>query len=662
MLQSNTQEGFFMLNPVLPPPRTRRIQTARNAVDVILNARSAADLRLYEWEDRGKAPSGKTKWYDTETKKTRYQISKPGTGRGKKAPGDATSAPAEGEQPAAKQPAQKKQAAPRKPKVDHNEVGDRIEKMLGTDFADQDVGALREELLSLTKPQMLELSKRFDLKGGRTKADVAGRIAGHVGGSRKRGEQPAPEAASEKPTPAAATMPGQKKEPWETSRGEYANSKRLTQPTPQEIKAEKKRLQGEISLHRMTPQDAESKLNAFENRHLIDSSHDDAYHKMYVESALKKGKPVPPEVLADYPDLAQKYGQKPEAAPAPEKPVRKPRAAKQPVRQPEPTPEPGKPGGRYDDLTREQIYDELAMGNLQNRTREDQPIEGFLNPRGYEGFPEGIDAEAVTASTVDAVRKATANTYTSPTIRGVFDAVKQSHPEITLDQFQQALAELHRQKKIELTPHTSAPSTIPDDQIRYVFPLDGEPKMFVGLGANAGQVKPGEVKPAAAPTPASAPQAPTPAPQPRTPNAATRNRLTASVKPSPPPAGKPQAKRTGRGILNARNPVDVVLFARSPQQARPLLYAWLRTASKRNPGKTVWVNSTNPKDRRYQEAMPKQRATQSVESLPPQDHLQQILEAPYRVADYYLTSLQTRLRRMRPGALAALRMQFDKEG
>jgi len=185
MLQSNTQEGLFMLNPVLPAPRTRRIQTARNAVDVILNARSAADLRLYEWEDRGKAPSGKTKWYDTETKKTRYQISKPGTGRGKKAQGDATAAPAEGEQPQAKQPAQKKPAAPRKPKVDHNEVGDRIEKMLGTDFADQDVGALREELLSLTGAQLDELKKRFTVKGGRTKADVAGRIAGHAGSSRK---------------------------------------------------------------------------------------------------------------------------------------------------------------------------------------------------------------------------------------------------------------------------------------------------------------------------------------------------------------------------------------------------------------------------------------------------------------------------------------------
>jgi len=175
-----------MLNPVLPPPRTRRIQTARNAVDVILNARSAADLRLYEWEDRGKTPAGKTKWYDTDTKKTRYQISKPGSGRGGKKKEAAPGADKpQGEAGVGVGGKQKKQPAPRKPKVDHNEVGDRIEKMLGTDFADADVGALREELLSLTDKQLQELQKRFTLKGGRTKADRAGRIAGHAGSSRK---------------------------------------------------------------------------------------------------------------------------------------------------------------------------------------------------------------------------------------------------------------------------------------------------------------------------------------------------------------------------------------------------------------------------------------------------------------------------------------------
>jgi len=39
------------------------------------------------------------------------------------------------------------------------------------------------------------------------------------------------------------------------------------------------------------------------------------YHKIKIEQALSEGKPVPPEVLADYPDLAAKYT-KPVASPA----------------------------------------------------------------------------------------------------------------------------------------------------------------------------------------------------------------------------------------------------------------------------------------------------------------------------------------------------------
>ena len=33
------------------------------------------------------------------------------------------------------------------------------------------------------------------------------------------------------------------------------------------------------------------------------------YHQEFVEEALQEGKPVPSEVLADYPGLAEKYGE-----------------------------------------------------------------------------------------------------------------------------------------------------------------------------------------------------------------------------------------------------------------------------------------------------------------------------------------------------------------
>lgn len=552
-----------MLNPVLPAPRSRRIQTARNVVDVILNARSAADLRLYAWEKGQATADGRFRWKGTEEHKGQYRTQKtePGTGRGKK-PQDATAAPAEGEQPQAKQPAQKKQAAPRKPKVDHNEVGDKIEKMMGSDFADQDVGALREELLSLTGAQLDEVKKRFAVRGGKGKADVAGRIAGHVGGSRKKAGQPAEEAA-----PTAADKPGLHKvegsgpfreggfmapgidKVFGTSR--EANNAARSEAS--RLKKQEKTRKGDLARLNMSREQAGLPPRTI---HPMDA-------KEMAAKSTREGKPIPEEVLAEYPDLA----------PAPEKPARKPRAVKQPVRQPEPTPEPPR-------------KPPIAIG-----PEDVAGIIGEENPAPKrKSVGEVVDDR---------------------------DTRVQAHAE-------RVARELERRKK---------PTPNPREQ-----------RNRSGLG-QAPQVQP------------------KPKPQPRTaPSSLTRNRLTAGVKSSALPAGKPQAKRTGRGILNARNPVDVVLFARSPQQARPLLYAWLRTASKRNPSKTVWVNSANPKDRRYQESMPKQRATQAVESLPPQEHLQQILEAPYKVADYYLTSLQTRLRKMRPGALEALRMTFDKEG
>ncbi len=179
-----------MLNPCLPAPR-RRVQTARNPVDVILHARSASHLRRilhYEWtQDTNYTGSKGGKWIDSETKKARYQANKPGEGRKKKE----ETAPAEGGKVKAK-----------KVKVDHNAVGDQIEKMISGDFSDEDIGTLKQSLQGMTVAQLGELKKRFGVKGGKVKADLQAGLAGHVEGKRKAAPAPAPEPAPE-PAPAA---------------------------------------------------------------------------------------------------------------------------------------------------------------------------------------------------------------------------------------------------------------------------------------------------------------------------------------------------------------------------------------------------------------------------------------------------------------------------
>lgn len=112
-------------------------------------------------------------------------------------------------------------------------------------------------------------------------------------------------------------------------------------------------------------------------------------------------------------------------------------------------------------------------------------------------------------------------------------------------------------------------------------------------------------------------------------------------------------------MQNARNAVDIVLHARSTAEARVLLYAWTRRTTRT--GKPVWVNEEG--DRRYQESRPGSRPSRHTgnDGVPPEEHMRRILEAPYKVADEALSSLQNRLKAMRPAALAAMRLQFNAE-
>jgi hypothetical protein len=119
-------------------------------------------------------------------------------------------------------------------------------------------------------------------------------------------------------TQKAATEAVPAKEPWQMTREEYAQTLRQSEPTADEIKAENKKLQGEVSLKNLTPHQADDKIKAFKSRHLGDDSIADFYHRKYVEQAAKRGKPVPSEVLKDYPELASRAPTQPQNASAAE--------------------------------------------------------------------------------------------------------------------------------------------------------------------------------------------------------------------------------------------------------------------------------------------------------------------------------------------------------
>lgn len=69
--------------------------------------------------------------------------------------------------------------------------------------------------------------------------------------------------------------------------------------------------QSEIERNRKEINPETGKLYPYAQRFLYDTAHQNNvvpfYHKVAIEDALKEGKPVPPQVLADYPGLAAKY-------------------------------------------------------------------------------------------------------------------------------------------------------------------------------------------------------------------------------------------------------------------------------------------------------------------------------------------------------------------
>lgn len=110
-------------------------------------------------------------------------------------------------------------------------------------------------------------------------------------------------------------------------------------------------------------------------------------HRNNVQQALSEGKPVPAEVLKDYPDLQPKAkeAQKAETQtePKPEKPSPRPEAGARKL------PDSSPSGATVDFLGFQQMYDRLATWNANRKAAKDQPRLTKKKPEEVENLKKG---------------------------------------------------------------------------------------------------------------------------------------------------------------------------------------------------------------------------------------------------------------------------------
>lgn len=133
-------------NPVLPIPRSERPQVARrNIIDLILNARSAAELRQYGWVMTKELGDGRKRWKGTEEHKGQYRTQKIEPGTRVKSSGD-----------------------------NRRSIGEHIDTLLESpeSFTPEHRADLRAKLLTLTRDQFAALRAQFGIrKKGRRKEE-----------------------------------------------------------------------------------------------------------------------------------------------------------------------------------------------------------------------------------------------------------------------------------------------------------------------------------------------------------------------------------------------------------------------------------------------------------------------------------------------------------
>lgn len=154
-------------------------------------------------------------------------------------------------------------------------------------------------------------------------------------------------------------------------------------------------------------------------------------HKTLVQAALAEGKPVPPEVLADYPDLQAKYGQ-----PAPAEPLSTPPTPDAPTGEGIAPPAPQKPSFS-DDAGVRAFASELRAKNWPQNSIVWEARLGSNIPDQRSGTPENFILDAVERGTVG-VEAAT----------DALRALGEVNPEYNYQGFIDILPELRRRAEV----------------------------------------------------------------------------------------------------------------------------------------------------------------------------------------------------------------------
>lgn len=139
------------------------------------------------------------------------------------------------------------------------------------------------------------------------------------------------------------------------------------------------------------------------------------------------------------------------------------------------------------DMTHEQAVAEVAK---------------YAHPRSHQTDPWGLASSrpdpGLSGDVMQAVNAAKAkSSFARPTIKEVFDKVREKNPDLALLDFQKQLVGMSGEGKIVMTAYTQAPATNKD--IQYGIPLDKEIKNYLDMGS-----KPQEKPVSDKPTPAEA--------------------------------------------------------------------------------------------------------------------------------------------------------------
>lgn len=495
------------LNPVLPPPRK-----VLDPVEALLVARSASDLRRhfarwrqatqYAWEDVGadtSDPKGKRRvWKGTPPDKgTRKQISKPGTGRAAAGDKDAKPVPSGEKKPPAKKPATKAAPKAEKKPVDLEELKQVV--------ADARAGKgdrekAKEVLRSLTGDQLDQLKKLLNIKGGgRTKAEKQETLVG--GGKEKPAEKKAapiepPDFEGRRVSEQGERLgiyvirgggPGKEggfMAPGVDTPLPFSTEKEAIQALRDKQKADKKtRKTRDTDLVRLNLTRANAGLppRKFHPRDAVEIA----------EKAKREGQPIPADVLTEYPDLAEKYGQK-----TPEEPAAKPPAT-------------GKRKPQEGDRNAQGL---VFKGGRWRRDGEKSAgkkkgvLKGLSEPTAEEAAPDvlGIVEELSKDS--------------NPKIPELWDRLKQKYPDMTRDQFDELLMEMRNRDLVTLqvSGHVDAEDRhgegIDSPKGMYFYVQPGEKAKTPGAGPQSPPLavppEPSQEKPAPPPPPEASPYEP----------------------------------------------------------------------------------------------------------------------------------------------------------